>query len=54
MQKAMLKVTTELRWLRRLSAVAVLVKLKPELKVGRGPARKAATPRKSPARRKTK
>jgi hypothetical protein len=30
MQKAMLKVTTELR---RLSAVAVLVKLKPELKV---------------------
>ena len=33
MQKAMLKVTTELRWLRRLSAVAVLVKLKLELKV---------------------
>jgi hypothetical protein len=32
MQKAMLKVTTELRWLRRLSAVAVLVKLKLELK----------------------
>ena len=28
--------------------------LKPELKVGRGPARKAATPRKSPVRRKTK
>ena len=28
--------------------------LKPELKVGRGPARKASTPRKSPARRKTK
>ena len=32
MQKAMLKVTTELRWLRRLSSVAVLVKLKLELK----------------------
>jgi len=32
MQKAMLKVTTELRRLRRLSAVAVLVKLKLELK----------------------
>ena len=28
----MLKVTTELRWLRGLSAVAVLVKLKLELK----------------------